>query len=193
VLSENPSITWECIQSNPYIKWDYSYISQNPNITWDIIYKNKDKFIYCDKEISGNPNISWDIVTSSSKQIAWDYASLASNPAITFHDIYDSLIHRDGESVMKQRIPNSNISFVWCWYGLSKNPNVTWEMIQSEDDEFKDVKWNNYFLCMNPNINMKIIKENPQFHYYTIISKNKMEYYPWHLVKSLSPEPYILK
>ena len=106
---------------------------------------------------------------------------------------YDSLIIKQGEGVGNYVITNSDIPFSWCWYGLSQNPNVTWDMIHSEDDEYKNVDWNNYFLCMNPNVTIKVLKENPQFHYYQIISKNKMDYYPWHLVKSQNSSPYILK
>ena len=191
-LSENPSITWECIQSNPYINWNYSYISQNPNITWDIITANKDLFLEYGREISKNPNISWDIVTMMDKIIDWDYHSLMSNPAITFYDVYENLNHTDNETIARCNILNSNVRFRDCWFGLSMNPNVSWEMTQSENDEFKDIEWSDYFMCMNPNINIKIIKENPQFRYYQKMSKNKMDYYPWHLVKSLN-YPYILK
>jgi hypothetical protein len=122
------------------------------------------------------------------KGIDWDYHSLMSNPAITFYDVYENL----HEPISQCKIRNSNVSFRDCWFGLSMNPNITWEMIQSEDDEFKEVEWSDYFMCMNPNINMKIIKENPQFRYYQKMSKNKMDYYPWHFVKSINPH-YILK
>jgi hypothetical protein len=181
VLSENPSITWECIQSNPSIKWDYYYISQNSNITWDIISENRHLFIDYDKQISKNPNISCDIVMTMDGILDWDYDSIMSNPAITFYDVYDNLV------------TNSHIPHRW-WVGLSKNPNVTWDMIQSNDDEFKNVIWNDYYICMNPNVTIKILTENPQFQYYKgVISKNKMDYYPWHLVKSQNCAPYILK
>jgi hypothetical protein len=192
-LSKNPSITWECIQSNPYIKWDYYYISQNSNITWDIITKNRNLFINHGKQISNNPNISWDIVTRLDNHMDWDYITVMGNPAITFYDVYESLIIGDGESMVDAGIPNSNVSFRLCLYGLSKNPNVTWDMVHSEEDEFKEIKWNNYFLCMNPNVTIKVLKENPHFRYYTVISKNEMDYYPWHLVKSHNSSPYILK
>jgi hypothetical protein len=191
-LSENPSITWECIQSNPYIKWDYSHISQNPNITWSIISSNIHLFDKYNRELSRNPNVSWDIVTTMNKKIDWDYHSLMGNPAITFYDVYENLNHTNNEDIGQCNILNSRVCFRDCWFGLSMNPNVTWEMIQSQDEEFNGVKWSDYFMCINPNINIKIVRENPQLQYYQKMSKNMMDYYPWHFVKSLIPH-YILK
>ena len=43
MLSHNPSITWEIIQANPQIQWNYELLSLNPNITWDIVLANPDK------------------------------------------------------------------------------------------------------------------------------------------------------
>jgi len=48
---------------------------------------------------------------------------------------------------------------------------------------------------MNPNINIKIIRDNPeQFIYHSQLSKNAMAHYPyWNFVKSLNCHSYILK
>lgn len=42
-LNCNPNVTWQFIQSNPQIQWNYQFISANPNLTWDIIAKNVDQ------------------------------------------------------------------------------------------------------------------------------------------------------
>lgn len=42
-ISENPHITWEIIENNPEINWDWQGISRNPNITLEIINDNPDK------------------------------------------------------------------------------------------------------------------------------------------------------
>ena len=43
ILSENPNITWEIIESNPDKEWNWFYISCNPNITYEIIKSNPTK------------------------------------------------------------------------------------------------------------------------------------------------------
>jgi hypothetical protein len=71
-------------------------------------------------------------------------------------------------------------------------------MIYSDDEIYKSVKWNYMFLSANPNINMKIINENPivdgRFWSFNKLSSNKMDYYNWDFVKSRNCSyPYILK
>jgi hypothetical protein len=45
----------------------------------------------------------------------------------------------------------------WDWYGLSQNPNITWEIVQTNPD----IPWKWYRLSRNPNITWEIVKENP--------------------------------
>ena len=43
-LSKSPLITWEIVQDNPQIPWNYDLgLSLNPNINWDIVYRTLDK------------------------------------------------------------------------------------------------------------------------------------------------------
>ena len=50
-FSANPNITWEIVQANPNLRWDYYRLSQNPNITGEIVL--------------ANPNKPWDYVELS--------------------------------------------------------------------------------------------------------------------------------
>ncbi len=45
----------------------------------------------------------------------------------------------------------------WKWSELSRNPNITWEIIQANLDK----PWDWYFLSSNPNITWEIVKDNP--------------------------------
>jgi len=45
----------------------------------------------------------------------------------------------------------------WNWYGLSSNPNISWEIVCSNPDK----PWDWYELSMNPNITLEIVCSNP--------------------------------
>ena len=45
----------------------------------------------------------------------------------------------------------------WNWWELSKNPNITWDIVQQNPDK----KWNWYRLSENPNITWDIVQQNP--------------------------------
>src|SRR3954465_2989882 len=44
----------------------------------------------------------------------------------------------------------------WDWYGLSQNPNITWQAILDNLDK----PWNWYYISHNPNITWKNIYDN---------------------------------
>ena len=44
----------------------------------------------------------------------------------------------------------------WNWWVLSKNPNITWEIVQANPHR----KWNWYRLSANPNIALEIVQAN---------------------------------
>ena len=45
----------------------------------------------------------------------------------------------------------------WGWYWLSKNPNITWGIVEANHD----IPWNLRGVSMNQNITMDIVKANP--------------------------------
>ena len=45
----------------------------------------------------------------------------------------------------------------WKWSSMSKNPNITWEIIRDNPDK----PWDWYYISMNSNITMDIIRDNP--------------------------------
>jgi hypothetical protein len=55
----NPNLTWDIIEDNPNVKWNYDVLSNNPIITWDIVCNNLDKnWKY--SNLLRNPNIKWN-------------------------------------------------------------------------------------------------------------------------------------
>lgn len=57
----------------------------------------------------------------------------------------------------------------WIYQDLSRNPNVTWEIVQANSK----IRWNYSFLSLNPNITRKIVCANPDkpWNYY-VLGKN---------------------
>ena len=46
----------------------------------------------------------------------------------------------------------------WDWYGISRNPNITWDIIKENPEK----PWNWCYLSRHPNITFDIIKEYPE-------------------------------
>ena len=66
----------------------------------------------------------------------------------------------------------------WDYWGLSKNPNITWEIVKKHPE----FNWNYYGLSSNPNITWEIIKMNPEKPWdYQGLSMNPMEKYQFPL------------
>jgi len=196
-LSYNPSVSWEFIQRHPYIHWDYDILSSHPNITWDIVTKNIN-LPWNHVGISANPNINWGIVNDviHSNNIKWDYHNISKNPGIMIEDIIDNFVYNSQDDVPD--VKNSLVECIWCWFGLSANPNVTWKtVIESRDDEyFKNIQWSYYHLSSNPNIDMKVINDNPdkcRLWCLRNLSANSMDYYDWSKVVSRQDIHYTLK
>ena len=76
----------------------------------------------------------------------------------------------------------------WNYYGLSQNPNITWEIVQANPE--KD--WSYRYLSMNPNITWEIVQANPQipWHYGSLsmnpMTKAKEEFIQKELIKEFS-------
>ena len=62
----------------------------------------------------------------------------------------------------------------WNWYGISQNPNITWDIIVANPDK----PWNRDGISQNPNITWDIIAANPDkpWNWY-VISRNKFNRY----------------
>lgn len=124
-FSKDPRVTWEIVQKNPSIKWDYSQLSGNPNINMEIVKANPDKpwnFWF----LSENPNITWYIVKSN-PDLPWKYENLSKNKNITWENVRDSILQN------------------WDFNALSSNENMSIEFIKANPDK----KWNYYYIAHN--------------------------------------------
>ncbi len=143
IISCSPTVTWDIILSNSegdFIEWNWSGISMNPNITWDIIQNNPNK-PWNWKSVLLNPNITWDIIVS--------------NPFIAVCDATRSFRRRI-QFFRKGLISQDEFISQWKWEHISKNPNITWDIIQANLDK----PWDWSIISQSPNITWDIIKAN---------------------------------
>ena len=160
-LSRNPNITWEIVKDNPEKLWDYDYLSANPNITWEIVQDNP--HIDWDYSwLSINPNITWEIVNNN-PQIQWNYSWLSRNPNITLLNVLKNCIIDDENTIKLHCKSPEDIPI------LSKNPNLTWKMVQNAPHK----NWDFFALSSNPCVNLQIVNTNPKKPWsYSELSKN---------------------
>jgi hypothetical protein len=173
LLSVNPAITWNNIQSHPEIRQNDFGVSKNPNINAAIIRANPNfkwhtrgvglnpsicwhEFIqlYPDERLwvyfSGNPNLQLSLLFAHPKQLKLHYDSLSANPNITWEFVL------------------SNLDEPWAWYDLSTNPIVTWDIMQ----KYPNLPWDYEFLPENPNITWEIVRDNPKWWCACDVSRN---------------------
>jgi hypothetical protein len=68
-----------------------------------------------------------------------------------------------------QTIPDKD----WDYFGLSQNSNITWRIVQDNPDIHWDYDW----LSMNPNITWEIVEANPDKPWnFNRLSRNKFKY-----------------
>lgn len=68
--------------------------------------------------------------------------------------LYDKFLNEWSNQWFQYILDNPNER--WDWYGLSKNPNITWDVIINNFNK----PWNMYAICMNPNLTRQIINDN---------------------------------
>jgi hypothetical protein len=184
-LSQHPGLDIEFVLANPLLEWDWDQISQHSNVTWDIVKANKtwnhpDKtkrlvpWKFCGLSI--NHNITMDIVEKNIKQ-TWSFPYLSSNPNLTweFVEKYSDKEWNWTEIAQSKivtweivkRYPhlpwNNNTCSRGAASALSRNPNITWDIILEDLKGGKLIPWCTVGVCHNPNITIDIVKKNRWF------------------------------
>lgn len=139
--ARNPNFTWDLVQyfeaTGNKIKIGknhYEFLSENPNIDWDIIKNNRNK-PWNHMYLSRNPNITMEIIENN-PNIEWCYyIGLPENPSITASIIRNIV----------QKYPDKT----WSYQELSRNPNMTWDMVYSSSDDNIGKPWDPYMLATN--------------------------------------------
>ncbi len=165
-LSRSKAITWEFIQANPQIKWNYTSAKNNPNVTAEIILKNNHMFAPWDA--ISKPDWTWNMnypdhlkwgtfmlessafcarkcitreIVETNPKIAWNFRGLSMNPNFTFE--------------FMQGRPD----LPWVWSRASMNPSITFDIIINNPE----IPWGRRWVGRNPNITWKIVRDNPYF------------------------------
>lgn len=191
------STNWKTVQTNTNIKWNYKALSYNSNITLDIIISHYSED-WDWTEISKRPELTWEIIENNPK-IKWDWIQILSHPNITWEiikkyidlsnistvsniceknerykefqqdvDIWKNSKSYD-EYLRNIILVNFNSKAYKNWKSISKNPNITWDIILSNINE----PWNWRGISENPNISLSIIEKHPNFPWnWKNISKN---------------------
>jgi hypothetical protein len=168
ILSSHPLLDWDSVKNIKKLKW--SRLSKNRNITWEIVRDNPDK-PWDWEALSQNPNITWEIVRDNGDK-PWDWLLLSANPNITWdilqEDLYKNLEYRNIDSDSDsgydsdfgfgdhKKVPEKLDNIYrgkWEFYGLTINPNITIDIIESNPD----LPWRLGCLgslSQNPNLNL---------------------------------------
>lgn len=191
-VSKNINITWEIVYNNPNILWNWYELSRHPNITLQIILDNPINKLH---ERFG-------------KLASWFWDAISMNPNITA-EIIKNAINEKGEFIIghpqssKDLNPNPLIRkcFIYSknqkyfiplrWYDLSKNPNLTWEIVY----KYLDKSWNWVALSKHPNItweNIESTLNDKRIHtdFYTGLIYPTMNIIKW-IMKYISKNPNI--
>ena len=165
---------YECFLKNPIAPFKYiesykindsyvdsSYIDKNLSVPFDFIKEN-----YLKKRIDyikeNNLEIPSDIsvyTLSSQRRLDPSWRDISENVS------WDIVLKNIQPEYSSKHIP-------WNWEYLSKNPNITWDIVKSSlvnpekykiGDEYIKDKWNWESLSSNPNINWNIVKSNPEY------------------------------
>ena len=132
-------VTWDIIEENPDIDWNFGSFSINENIPWEVIVKNLDKNWHWDKL---SRRIPYKIIKKNPDH-PWLYGIVSLNPTLTIEDVKEDL------------------EKPWSWHNISQNYNLVknWENYRRN----KDFPWDLTRLIQNPAIiPAEAMSKNPE-------------------------------
>lgn len=205
---------------------DKQSIIRNPNTSWKDIKdtcENLNDVMRCSimtdinisfEDVQANPNYRWDYRYLATNPYFFDSIKdkieefsqcfseyersyhnplryLSENPNFTWNIIIDRplsihVLHwheisRNGNITWE--IISSNLHLPWKWSMVLRNPNVTWENIESHKNLLLSLKSCNaiwwYNFSWNPNLTYEIVKNHPNISWkWYFISNNKFKKHP---------------
>jgi hypothetical protein len=115
-IKYNPNVTFDIIQTNPQIKWDFLWLSGRSHITWENIKSTLDIYPWNIKQTTYNPNVTWESIKEF-PTLNWDWAYISLKFKISEDDIGKYPIYFEY---------------------FSSNPYVTKEIVEA----YQDKPWN---------------------------------------------------
>ena len=131
-VSENKTVTYDVIKTDPNYGWEPMFLVRNPNITLDHILELFPGIRLHEDDLdnfSENKNITWDYVQAH-PGVDWNYIDLSNNKNITW-DIIKNTPDLWYWSSITERIPweiiKSNPMYPWKYEFLHYNNSTTWK------------------------------------------------------------------
>ena len=140
-ISSNPNITMDNIKQNMNLPWNWDSILYNPNLTLDFCIEFKEEFYLKIKrspwnDVAIKSNTTLDIIINNPK-FPWELTNFGCNPNITIDFI--------NTQIYKEKIETNQKYYNLFWKYLSKNKNITMDIIEKYIDE----NWNWYEIYQN--------------------------------------------
>lgn len=181
-VSINPNLTIEMIQKFPYQKWNWEYISRNPAFKMDTIESNLD-LPWNWEAISRNPNLTPEFIekyfrefteqgsaysnygfcekinldmVEKNLELNWNWRGISANSGLTIPFIRKYRNYENGNGPHWSVI---SISYKLDWGIISKNPVITFEIMQENDD----LPWDYNGFSQNPNLKIDNVKNNMSY------------------------------
>ena len=162
-LSSNQNVTLPIIESNMHLPWDWFEMRLNPNITVEFALKYPEKTRTWDLDLS--LIATWEEILAN-PNIHWHPCLVSRNPNITL-----DIIRANPKGLWSDDIKFGNPhyfqhpAFWWCHDAICRNPNFTWDMMQSHEHicerEYNGathhLRWNLRWAAGNPNVTPRMI------------------------------------
>jgi hypothetical protein len=181
-LSSNPVVNWNFIKKHPEKEWNKKNLNKNTSIPWDHFKTIENIGL---TSVASNPIVTQEIILSYPTTF-WDSGYLELNPNVTMEFIKQHPEFNWGTFYLSEN-PNITWEYIknnypgdWRWDNILKQPGIKWRDIQ-EIKTFLEKKvsknwWDvvNKFISLNPNVNIKIVKDNPTFPWnWMFLAENK--------------------
>jgi hypothetical protein len=163
-LSRNPNINLNIMENNTNNFFNIN-TDLNKYIDDDIIINYKEPMLDYDYILSNNKYMNENILKYYNK-CNWYYLLKNNNLDINYNNIINYINKKvNVEEIYKNNIEFNDIDEIddkiiyinECYFFLSQNHNITWDIVKDNLDK----PWDFYFLSENPNITWDIIKNNP--------------------------------
>ena len=152
------------LKNNQKENLDMDGYTVNENTTWEMISsKDNDDIIWSMRYVSLNPNITPSVVESN-PQFPWTHWQLSSNRNFKWEYIVSrpewflppKYTMKLGENPnVTWEIIQSNPQIEWDMDSVSENPSITWDVV-TKNPEYE---WSYSGLCSNPNITWDIVSQ----------------------------------
>jgi len=174
-------------QIYPQISY-WSGVVYNPNITLDLILKNAKRLSKADwNYVSYKFTITLDVLEKHPLK-PWNWNTLSGKSIFTMEDIEKTLVKFPWDFQGISRNPNLTIEMIrkfykkkWSWTTISQNPGITMDMVENNSD----LPWERYGLSSNPNLTIDYIKSHPVSWRNWIrifIGKHYTKYWNWSMI-----------